>query len=386
MKTLKVGVVGGAGRIGTALMKALHADSRFAVFGVCRNSMSAARLVCQGLQARVARTDDGLRLTEATSDLDVLVNCAIPLYGPARTSAAIQRLANSLAVAAAGKHLIHLSSVGVYGDFISNDKALFEDPNPDTTYGRQKLQKENLLRTLSKKHSAKCTILRVGHVYGTELPWSSSILALMKKDGFRLPFDGQRLSNAVWITNLTAAIRELILNQPVPPRLDVTVLNLTDMPQTTWRDIFDLHSEVSDYPTVLPLLPSESERLLRETKKWAETGMGGRLAHETWRWIKHLPGSYIASVPTFKEISQWASSKIVSESLDARLRASNSRRAVRGIVMSSTPGVMPALLSEPVPGPSLAYQAVSPQSGLAELRGWYDAISMPIGPTLTNIS
>jgi nucleoside-diphosphate-sugar epimerase len=372
MNAPRVGVVGGAGRIGTALLKALSEDWGFPAFGICRNNMSAARLACQGLQVRVARTEDGAQLTEATRDLDILINCAIALYGPSKTSAANQRLAESLAVASAGKHVIHLSSVGVYGDFILNRSDLFDNPKPDTVYGGQKVQMESLLRTQAKNHSAKCTILRVGHVYGVELPWSQNIFELIKKDGFRLPFDGQLPSNAVCLTNLIAGIRQVMFNEPAHP-----TLNVTDVPQTTWREIFDLHSQALGSPTVLPFLPSESDRCFRECKKWAETGMAARVAIETLRWVKHLPASYIASVPTFKAMSQRASAIIGSENLDARLRATNCKRSARSLRADAAPEIIPALLSEPVPGPCLSYKGTSPAEGLAGLRAWHDTISAP---------
>jgi hypothetical protein len=232
---------------------------------------------------------------------------------------------------------------------------------------------EDLLVTLSKKHSAACTILRVGHVYGPELPWSQNIFGLVENEEFRLPFDGQLASNAVWINNLTTGIAEVIMQQPALP-----VLNVTDAPQTTWRELFDMHSQASGNPTVPPLLTNDSDRRFREYKRWSETGMMARLGIETLRWIKHLPGSYLAAVPTFKALSQRASAVIGSADLDARLRAGNCKRAARAIQAEATPEIPPAFFSEPVPGPCLNYPANSPMDGLEDLRGWYNAMSGPV--------
>lgn len=176
MTPLKVGIVGGAGQVGSALLKALYRDSELSVFGICRSSVSAARIASQGMAVRIA--DNGAQLTAHTRDLDILVNCALPQYGPSKTSVANHQLANALATACAGKRLVHLSSVAVYGDFIPGDRVLFDHPRPDTAYGRQKLQMERLLQGLAKKHSIKCTILRVGHVYGPELRWSEGFFNL----------------------------------------------------------------------------------------------------------------------------------------------------------------------------------------------------------------
>jgi dTDP-4-dehydrorhamnose reductase len=283
-----------------------------------------------------------------------------------------QRLANSLAAACAGKRLVHLSSVAIYGEFLRGDKFLFDHPKPDTPYGRQKLQMETLLRAIAKKHSMKCTILRVGHVYGPELRWSENIFELVKKDEFRLPFDGQIPSNGVSIHNLIAAIREILLNQPVE-----ATFNLTDFPQTTWREVFDLHSQASGNPAVPPLSQRESEQYFWEYKKRARRGLAERLAIETWAWVRHLPASYVASVPAFKAMTLWAVGQIRSPQLDAKLSALYSKRLAPAVEATVLPEVFPLLLSEPVPGFCPNYQSCPPRGCLEDLTTWHHAISVP---------
>jgi nucleoside-diphosphate-sugar epimerase len=372
MNTPRVGIVGGAGHIGLALLKTLNTDDGVTAFGICRNNVSAARVASQGIPVRVVKTDDAAQLAEATKDLDILVNCALPQYRPSKTLAVNQRFADSLVRACMGKYLIHLSSVAVYGDFIPGRSSLFDNPRPDTFYGRQKLQMEQLLRTLAKKHFTKCTILRVGHVYGAELVWSEVIFDLIKKEGFRLPFDGHLPSNGVWITNLITGIRELLLGEP-----GQATLNLVDTPQTTWRDIFDLHSQASGNCAVKPLNQFESERRFREHKNWAETGMTARVARETLRWAMHLPASYVASVPTFKAMSQWAVAKIGSERLDAKLWAVYCQRFASGTKANDSPDIPLIFISEHVPGPCLSYKGISPAESIKALHVWHDAISRP---------
>jgi nucleoside-diphosphate-sugar epimerase len=372
MSALRVGIIGGAGQVGSALLKVLNSDGELSAFGICRNRVSAARVASQGLPVRIAQTDNAVELSEATRDLDVLVNCALPLYKPSKTSASNQRLASSLATACAGKRLVHLSSVAVYGDFIPGSRVLFDHPRPDTTYGRQKLQMEHLLRKLAKKHSMKCTILRVGHVYGAELRWSETFFDLIKNGDFRLPFDGEIPSNAVWIKNLTAGIREVLINKPVQD-----TFNLIDSPQTTWREIFDLHSEACGSPTVKPLSQFESKRLSLEAKRRGQTGIAARLILETLAWVKHLPASYIASVPAFKAMSQWAVARVGSERLDARLWAVYCSYLAPRIEANSGPPILPILLSEPIPGPCLSYQGTAAIEYLAALQDWHNVISTP---------
>jgi nucleoside-diphosphate-sugar epimerase len=372
MKHLRVGIVGAAGQVGLALLKDLNRDGEFSAFGICRNRVSSARVASIGLPVRTVETDNSAQLIDATRDLDVLVNCALPQYQPSKTSAANLRLAESLTASCAGKHLLHLSSVAVYGEFLSSRERLFVDPKPDTSYGRQKLQMEQLLRKLSKKHSAKCTILRVGHVYGPQLRWSEALFDLVKTENFRLPFDGQLPSNAVWIKNLIAGIRYALISGSTQG-----TLNLVDTPQSTWREVFDLHSHACGCPPVAALDKFESQRSYLNAKKRSEVGIAARFAHETWAWIKHLPASYVASVPSFKAISQRLVAKIGSERLDSKLYASYCRHLSHRDDSQSTPAILPLLLSEPIPGQYLAYEGKSPVECGTALISWHDAISSP---------
>ncbi len=372
MTALRVGIVGASGQVGLALLKSLNNDRELIGVGICRSGVSAARVAAQGLPVRIAQTDNALELKETTKDLDALVNCALPQYGTSKTTAVNRRLANALAVACRSKHLVHLSSVAVYGDFIPGDKPHFERPRPDILYGHQKLQMEHLLKRLANKHQMRCTILRVGHVYGVGLRWSESIFDLVKMETFRLPFGGQIPSNAVTITNLIGGIRNVLLNPPLQ-----TTLNLTDCPQTTWRVIFDLHSEASGAPPVESLRQHESERRFLEAKRRGQTRLAARLLHETWSWIMHLPASYIASVPAFKAMMQRAVAGMGSERLDAILWAMYWRHFAPRIETGSGPAILPIFISEPVPGNSLNYQGEAPQECAAALQAWYSAISQP---------
>jgi nucleoside-diphosphate-sugar epimerase len=372
MKMLKVGIVGGAGQVGSALLRSLNTEREIQAFGICRNRVSAARVASLGMPVRIVQTDDPVQLAQETRDLDVIVNCALPQYQPSMTSVANHRLALSLTSACAGKRLVHLSSVAVYGDFLSSRKDFFDHPKPDITYGRQKLQMEQLLRKLAKKHSAKCTILRLGHVYGPQLRWSEGFFDLIKTDGFRLPFDGELASNAIWIDNLIAGIKQVII---APPAQDT--VNLVDSPQTTWREIFDLHSKACGRPAVEPLDQFESNRRFLIAKTKGQTGLAKRLFLESAAWLIHLPSSYVASAPAFKTLSQRIVAGIGSKGLDSRLWALYCRHFSARADGAPGPTTLAVLLSEPVPGHCLTYNGSRPTECLSALEAWHNAISTP---------
>jgi nucleoside-diphosphate-sugar epimerase len=370
MCALRVGIIGAAGQVGIALLSGLNRQPGITAIGICRNSVSGARVAAQGLEVRIAQTDDPKQLLEVSQDLDAFVNCALPQYRPSKTSASNRRLAKALAEASSVKHLVHLSSVAVYGEFTDGDKARFQSPRPDTTYGRQKLQMEVLLRKYTAKNVGKCTILRLGHVYGPELRWSEAIFDLIQTEGFRLPFDGHHASNGVAISNLVEGVREVLLSTPA-----ASTLNLTDLPQTTWRELFDLHSQACEGFYVESLRQSEAEDYSRIYKKRARTGTIGKFVGETLRWAKQLPGSYIAAVPTLKALVQQGVALVGNEDLDARLWALYWRRLAPRVGGKLAAKVEPIYFSETMPGPYVQYQGGKPTDLIAALRDWREMTS-----------
>ena len=58
MCALKVGIVGAAGQVGIALLSGIYKGTGISAVGICRNSVSAARVAAQGLDVRTAQTDD----------------------------------------------------------------------------------------------------------------------------------------------------------------------------------------------------------------------------------------------------------------------------------------------------------------------------------------
>ncbi|MGD0914503.1 MAG: NAD(P)-dependent oxidoreductase [Terracidiphilus sp.] len=370
MCALKVGVVGAAGQVGLALLRGLNQETGITAVGICRNAVSAARVASQGLDVRAAQTEDPTCLAETLQDLDAVINCALPQYRPSKTSASNRRLAQSLTTACKGKHLIHFSSVAVYGNFISGDEHLFCSPKPDTSYGRQKLQMEKLLRKLAKRRSVQCTILRLGHVYGPELQWSESLFGLIRDNRFRLPFDGRRPSNAVAISNLIEAVKEVLLTKPAG-----SMFNLTNAPQISWRELFDAHSQACAGSYVGALGPSDSEILGQEHKEWARTGTMGRLIRETLRWMKQLPGSYLASVPALKAIAQQTVAMVGSDTIDARIWAIYCKKLAPRVEDGPARTIPPVFFSEPAPGPCVLYEGRGHSELESALRSWHGAIS-----------
>jgi hypothetical protein len=236
---------------------------------------------------------------------------------------------------------------------------------------------EKLLCGHAKKYSVTCMIIRVGHVYGPEMNWSQVFVDLLQNQSLQLPFGGSLASNAVSISNVVAALRQHLAKDSWP-----AVANLTNQPQSSWREIFDLHAEASNFPPAGSLGTAQSQVLAQYYKKWADTGLPARIVSETWSWLKGLPSSLIASVPSLKDLFSLVLHQIASDPLESRLKAAY-HAVARKHDRAYTPGILPYFVSEPMPGQYLRYNGNRPFEDLPALRKWCQIILNPAASVAT---
>jgi hypothetical protein len=230
---------------------------------------------------------------------------------------------------------------------------------------------EKMLCAHVKRYSVACMIVRVGHVYGPEMNWSQVFVDLLQNQSFQLPFGGSLASNAVSVSNVVIALRQHLAKDSWP-----AVANLTNYPQSSWREIFDLHAEASNFPPARSLGTPQSQVLALDYKKWADTGLAARIVSETWSWLKGLPSSLIASVPSLKDLFSLVLHQIASGPLEIRLRAAY-HAVAREHDKADAPGILPCFVSEPMPGRYLTYNGKSPFQDLPALRSWCQIILNP---------
>ncbi|HIK27230.1 MAG: NAD-dependent epimerase/dehydratase family protein [Oscillatoriaceae bacterium SKW80] len=114
-------------------------------------------------------------------------------------------------IAAGVKHFIFISSIGAIATL--SDQILTENSpcNPDTPYGRSKLQAEKALIDLASKSSMTWTILRPTLVYGQGNPGNMERLIKLVKQGWPLPFGlVKNRRSFVYVGNLVDAIATCI--------------------------------------------------------------------------------------------------------------------------------------------------------------------------------
>ncbi|MGB3204737.1 MAG: NAD-dependent epimerase/dehydratase family protein [Crinalium sp.] len=111
------------------------------------------------------------------------------------------------AIQAGVKHFVFISSIGAMTTL--SDRPLTENSpcQPDTPYGRSKLQAEQALISLAKQSNMTWTILRPTLVYGSGNPGNMERLIKLVNRGFPLPF--ARVKNRrsfIFVGNLVDAI------------------------------------------------------------------------------------------------------------------------------------------------------------------------------------
>jgi len=372
---MRVAIVGAGGQVGSALLRYFANAAGIHAVGICRSRVSAARLLLEGREVRVGSVTQESSARTLLSDADVIINCALPQGGPAQTAKENRALENGLCAGAAGRTLIHLSSVAVYGSPIVAQRVNFCKPRPTSRYGREKLCSERHLLRLARRFSVKCSIVRLGHVYGPGLHWSRALCDLVAEPDFMLPFHGAKPSNAVYIDNVARALGQIMAGATDPG-----VYNLFDCPQTTWLDLLNMHSEAIGRNQV----PMLSEEQNRDLARYCAL-LGGRslllqLAFETARWLRSLPASFVQGVPSLKELGELIMGRVRSERLEQRLKRWYWRATCSNEhALPSSDHVLWALISDAAPGPCLSYEAVPRTACLLALREWWESLFEPYG-------
>ena len=370
-ESVRVAVVGAGGRVGSALVKYLSADARFSVVGHCRNSLIAAPLRLDGLDIRTG----SLTARSAAALLghpNVVINCAVDAGWITTARAANRDLVKTLYEIPDLSKLVLFSSIGVYGNTISRARSAFDRPRPAARYADEKLDMERYAARL--RHSRVTTIvMRMGHVYGPYQWLSRALFELLESREQRLPFNGERESNAIFIANVCRAMGSLVSSDTAGG-----IYNLVDRPQQSWRTLADWHARAIGVGPLAGMTPDESShwfrRYLRAESAPAALQLGGDMA----RWAKTLPSSFLGSSTTALKVGPRLLAALGSRRLEARLRAAYATIGARkAIAVADRP--MPSwLLSEEVPGSVFEYPSLPPSNEDAmSLAAWYGGYSMP---------
>lgn len=238
--TASIAIIGANGQIGDALCGAFSLNPGLRPVAVVRNRVGLALLRARypDIEIRVGAVDSTRSADEILSGCKTAINCGYASAGGFHAArAANKALIEGLFSAPGVEVVVHLSSVSVYGN-MKDGSSTFMRPIPSSGYGREKLAHEKIAAAAARRASKRGIILRLGHVYGAGQWISRFVLEALSSGDFLLPNDGSGASNCVAAADLARSIGSLIDD---PTRSGV--YNLVNTPQSSWRWIFNLHSE-----------------------------------------------------------------------------------------------------------------------------------------------
>jgi len=239
-----VGVTGGGGFIGGRLLRrASELGAELRALDV--DASSADRAAELGAEVVVGDTRNPEDARAFCSGCDVVLHTAA-IVGEGGDieryrSVNVEGTETVATAAAEGSvdHLVHLSSVMVYG-FDPPPEADEEAPleGEGNAYCQTKIESERRVRRF-RDDGLEVTVVRPGDIYGPRSePWVIRPLELMKRRLFVLPNGGRGLLDPTYIDNLVDAIALLVDER------ETGVFNATDGETVTARDFFQYHADM----------------------------------------------------------------------------------------------------------------------------------------------
>ena len=263
---MKILITGATGFIGGHLLPRLLQDNLELVAAI-RNADAAKKLSVAIPYKIVGEVDAETDWSDALSGVEAVIhlagrahilqeNVADPEAEFQRVNVAGTKNLVEQCLAAGVKEFIFISSIGAIATL--SDRIISENtaPNPDTPYGRSKLEAENILIDLTQNTNMTRTILRPTLVYGEGNPGNMASLVKLIKLKLPLPFgaiDNNR--SFIYVGNLVDAIAKCLAHPQAQNKLFViSDSERLSTPQLIQQIATSLDSKVNLIPVPLSLL------------------------------------------------------------------------------------------------------------------------------------
>ena len=367
----KVGVTGASGQVGSTLVQRLYHEGVNVVAAV-RNTLGAALIHAStpGCDIRVGSLTREPDRAHLLDDCDVIINCALASSDgdPRQAYTRNRALVDGLLEAKSLRWLIHFSTIAVYGELIREHR---DRPSPDSEYGRSKLYVEQYAIRCARACGLRCSVLRLGHVYGAGIARSRELIELARDPSFRVPYGGRFSSNAIHIDGVASAMLALLGTDGSGE----AYYSLAE-PRSTWRDVFDWHTGSLGLPPVAAMSDAASD-------DGRDAYARRSLLRDVSGWVRALPIKQLVRTPAMLDLALRVMVRTPA-AVTRRVTDVHRRLAVRNQVALATGArselLSPIYYSAEMPGPFLGIPddpASADAARRQELYDWYRRWSTP---------
>jgi nucleoside-diphosphate-sugar epimerase len=202
-------VTGANGYVGNVLVKRLTKDGH-TVRAFCKNQKHVKEFLDLGVEVAFGNVSSYDSVVQAMTGIESVIHLA-SIHGKLTLEQMegtnVTGVKNILEAShkSGVQHIIHFSSIAVYGEAINIVEGHPRDPYDD--YGISKLHGEKLIEDFSSKFSVpKVSIIRPPHIYGPG-GWSNlaNMFKMVKRKRYAVIGDGKALINAIYITDILDA-------------------------------------------------------------------------------------------------------------------------------------------------------------------------------------
>jgi nucleoside-diphosphate-sugar epimerase len=303
-------VTGATGFIGSYLLPILH-QRGFQVTAARREDFRQPLLVPLKI-VRVGEIDDKTDWQEALKDIDIVIHLAarahiikdtIPNpeaeFMRVNTQGTINLVEQS--IKAGVKQFIFISSIGALTT--QSDHILRENSpcQPDSFYGRSKLQAEQALINLTKDSDITWTIIRPTLVYGSRNPGNMERLMKLIKLSLPLPFGAiKNRRSFVFVGNLVDAIVTCLDN----PNAANQIFLISDNQDVSTPELIRLIAQQTQQSCQLVAISPSSLKLLGKFADIIEAISGKNLPFNTYS-VERLLGSLYVDTSHIQKTLNW---------------------------------------------------------------------------------